>query len=84
MIVLSYSDELDHEEADSRTLTLLHLREIADRSSRSFSIVSEMLDDRNRELAEIARGGFIVSDRLVSLMMCQVAENKEYSAVSRS
>jgi ion channel POLLUX/CASTOR len=41
-----------------------------------------MLDDRNRELAEIARADdFIVSDRLVSLMMCQVAENKEYSAV---
>jgi ion channel POLLUX/CASTOR len=83
VIVLSYSDELGHEEADSRTLvTLLHLREIADRSDRSFSIVSEMLDDRNRELAEIARADdFIVSDRLVSLMMCQVSENKEYSAV---
>ena len=45
-------------------------------------IVSEMLDDRNRELAEIARADdFIVSDRLVSLMMCQVSENKEYAAV---
>ena len=66
-----------------RTLvTLLHLREIAEHSGRSFSIVSEMLDDRNRELAEIARADdFIVSDRLVSLMMCQVSENKEYAAV---
>src|SRR5215210_7162379 len=83
VIVLSYSDELGPEEADSRTLvTLLHLREIADRSDRSFSIVSEMLDDRNRELAEIARADdFIVSDRLVSLMMCQVSENKDYAAV---
>ena len=80
VIVLSYSDGSD---ADSRTLvSLLHLREIADRSGRSFSIVSEMLDDRNRELAEIARADdFIVSDRLVSLMMCQVSENKEYAAV---
>ena len=51
VVVLSYSDELDHEEADSRTLvTLLHLRDIAERNGRSFSIVSEMLDDRNREL----------------------------------
>jgi voltage-gated potassium channel Kch len=83
VIVLSYSDELSPEEADSRTLvTLLHLREIAERSGQPFSIVSEMLDDRNRELAEIARADdFIVSDRLVSLMMCQVSENKEYSAV---
>ena len=83
VIVLSYSDELDHKKADSRTLvTLLHLREIAGQSRQSFSIVSEMLDDRNRELAEITRADdFIVSDRLVSLMMCQVSENKELSAV---
>jgi voltage-gated potassium channel Kch len=83
VIVLSYSDELDHKEADSRTLvTLLHLREIADQNGQPFSIVSEMLDDRNRELAEITRADdFIVSDRLVSLMMCQVSENKELSSV---
>jgi voltage-gated potassium channel Kch len=83
VVVLSYSEELDHKEADSRTLvTLLHLRDIADRSGRSFFIVSEMLDDRNRELAEITRADdFIVSDRLVSLMMCQVSENKELSAL---
>jgi voltage-gated potassium channel Kch len=81
VIVLSYSNGSD--DADSRTLvSLLHLREIAEHSGRSFSIVSEMLDDRNRELAEIARADdFIVSDRLVSLMMCQVSENKEYAAV---
>ncbi len=82
VIVLSYPDGFGGD-ADSRTLvSLLHLREIAERSGRSFSIVSEMLDDRNRELAEIARADdFIVSDRLVSLMMCQVSENKEYAAV---
>jgi voltage-gated potassium channel Kch len=82
VIVLSYF-EGPGDDADSRTLvSLLHLREIAERSGRSFSIVSEMLDDRNRELAEIARADdFIVSDRLVSLMMCQVSENREYAAV---
>lgn len=82
VIVLSYHGGFGGD-ADSRTLvSLLHLREIAERSGRSFSIVSEMLDDRNRELAEIARADdFIVSDRLVSLMMCQVSENKEYAAV---
>jgi hypothetical protein len=83
IIVLSYFDGSGSDDADSRTLvSLLHLREIAERSGRSFSIVSEMLDDRNRELAEIARADdFIVSDRLVSLMMCQVSENKEYAAI---
>lgn len=83
VIVLSYSDELGLEEADSRTLvTLLHLREIAELSGQPFSIVSEMLDDRNRELAEITRADdFIVSDRLVSLVMSQISENKELSAL---
>ncbi len=83
VIVLSYSDQLDYREADSRTLvTLLHLREISDRNNHSFSIVSEMLDVRNRELAEVTRADdFIVSDWLVSLLMCQISENKELSAV---
>jgi hypothetical protein len=84
VIVLSYSDELERQEADSRTLiTLLHLREIASQNSRqSFSIVSEMLDDRNRQLAEITRADdFIVSDKLVSLLMSQISENKELWAV---
>ncbi len=37
-----------------------------------------MLDVRNRELAEVTRADdFIVSDKLVSLMLSQVSENKE-------
>ncbi|MBI1876973.1 MAG: potassium transporter TrkA, partial [Chloroflexi bacterium] len=44
VIVLSYSDQLEPQEADSHTLiTLFHLRAIAEHSSNSFSIVSEML-----------------------------------------
>ncbi|MBA2713456.1 MAG: potassium transporter TrkA, partial [Rubrobacteraceae bacterium] len=83
VIVLGRPDEPDHNAADSGTLiTLLHLREIADKSERPFSIVSEMLDVRNRELAEITRADdFIVSDHLASLTMCQVSENKELSAM---
>jgi ion channel POLLUX/CASTOR len=41
-----------------------------------------MLDDRNRQLAEITRADdFIVSDQLVSLLMAQISENKELWAV---
>ncbi len=77
VIVLSYSDALDTQAADARTLvTLLHLREIADRIGHSFSIVSEMLDLRNRNLARVTRvDDFIVSDRLASLMLAQIAQN---------
>ena len=76
-------DTLDPSRADARTLvTLLHLRDIAARLDRDFSIVSEMLDLRNRALAEVARADdFIVSDRLVSLMIAQVAETKHLNAV---
>jgi ion channel POLLUX/CASTOR len=83
VIVLSYSDELDTQRADARTLvTLLHLRSIAERRSRNLSIVSEMLDMRNRTLADVTRADdFIVSDKLVSLLLSQVSENKQLNAV---
>ena len=51
-------------------------------SNRPFSIVSEMLDPRNRVLAEVARADdFIVGNRLVALLLAQVSENKELNAV---
>ncbi len=83
LILLSYSDTLTSQEADARTLiTLLHLRHMAEKSGRKFSVVSEMLDIRNRNLAEVARADdFIVSDKLVSLMLAQVSENKYLNAV---
>jgi len=83
VITLSYSDRLGPQEADARTLiTLLHLRDIAAKAGRPFSIVSEMLDVRNRQLAEVTRADdFIVSDKLISLMLSQIAENKHLTAV---
>jgi voltage-gated potassium channel Kch len=76
--VIALADvKLEPQEADARTLiTLLHLRDISEKDSTPFSIVSEMLDLRNRELAEVARvDDFIVSDHLISLMMSQLSEN---------
>jgi hypothetical protein len=41
-----------------------------------------MLDDRNRELAEVTQADdFIVSDKLISLMLSQVSENKQLTDV---
>ena len=82
VIVLSYAG-LEVQEADARTLvTLLHLRNIAERDDTPFSIVSEMLDMRNRELAEVTNvNDFIVSDHLVSLMMSQLSEDADLHAV---
>jgi Trk K+ transport system NAD-binding subunit len=83
IIVLCYSDSLDPQRADARTLvTLLHLRDIEKQVGERFSIVSEMLDDRNRELAEVTQtDDFIVSDKLISLMLSQTSENKHLKAV---
>ncbi|MDR9404159.1 MAG: potassium transporter [Halothece sp. Uz-M2-17] len=77
IILLAYSDHLDAEEADGITLTsLLHLRQIAKEGGYHFSITSEMMDSRNQQLATIAQvDDFIVSDRLTSLMISQIAEN---------
>lgn len=78
VVVLAYST-LEPQEADAKTLvTLLHLRDMAQKDETPFSIVSEMLDLRNRELAEATKvDDFIVSEHLVSLMMSQLSENAE-------
>jgi ion channel POLLUX/CASTOR len=83
VIILSYTDTLHIQEADALTLiTLLHLRDIRERSGQTIPIVSEMLDVRNRELAQSTHADdFIVSEKLVSLMLSQVAENKDLMAV---
>ncbi|MEN9564564.1 MAG: hypothetical protein RIR73_2808, partial [Chloroflexota bacterium] len=78
VIVLAYSHK-EVQEADAITLvTLLHLRDIAEKDETPFSIISEMLDLRNRELAEAAKvDDFIVSEHLISLMLAQLSENAE-------
>ena len=83
VILLSY--DMPIQEADAKTLiTLLHLRNLADAAGVRLSIVSEMMDLRNRALAQIARADdFIVSDKLVSLMMSQLSENKNLDRVFR-
>lgn len=83
IITLSYSDKMEPQQADAQTLvTLLHLREMASLLSMNFPIVSEMLDNRNRNLAEVTQADdFIVSNRLISLMLSQISENKALNAV---
>lgn len=83
VVIVAYSDVLDEQRADGKTLvTLLHLRDIAARTGRHFSIVSEMLDLRNRNLAQVTRADdFIVSDRLVSLTVSQLAESPDLEPI---
>lgn len=82
-IIILCSNEKEVQEADAEVLiTLLHLRNIAEQTDKNLSIVSEMRDVRNRALAEIAKADdFIVSDKLVSLLLSQISENKHLEKV---
>lgn len=83
IVVLSDSDNLPTQKADSQTMiTLLHLRDLAEKHNYGYSIVSEMQDIRNRNLIEVAHADdFIVSDKLISLLLAQVSENKSLNKV---
>jgi hypothetical protein len=76
--LLCYKEQLEMQDADAQTLiSLLHIRNILDETGTDIKVVSEMLDLRNRDLAEITHADdFIVSDKLISLLLSQVSENK--------
>ncbi len=82
-VIVLANEGLATQEADAKTLvTLLNLRHIAETDSTPFSLVSEMLDLRNRELAEIADvDDFVVSEHLASLMMSQLSEDADLFAI---
>ena len=83
VLVLGYSDLMGAQATDTRTLvTLLHLRKIADQAGKHINVVSEMVDVRNRELAEVTKADdFVVSNKLVSLMLAQASENDRLAAI---
>jgi len=85
VVVLCESDDRTTDVADGRTVvTLLHLRDIGARRGKPFSIVSEMLDVRNRELAEVAQADdFIVSAKVLSALLAQIAETPDLADVFR-
>lgn len=76
ILILPYRDTLSPDRADSVTLlTLLQLRRLAKELDSSFNIVSEMLLDTNRALAEVSdTSDFVVGDELIGLMMAQISE----------
>jgi voltage-gated potassium channel Kch len=82
-VIVLANEGLDIQEADAKTLvTLLNLRNISEADATPFSIVSEMLDLRNRQLAEVTNvDDFVVSEHLVSLMMSQLSEDADLFAI---
>lgn len=78
IMLLCYEQRYPVQEADAQTLiTLLHIRSIAEKIDKHLNLVSEMMDMKNRQLADVTSADdFIVSDKLLSLLMAQVSENK--------
>lgn len=78
------AEQIDNvQKADANTLvTLLHIRDILQQRNLHINIVSEMLDARNMELARISKqNDFIVSEKLISLLLSMISENKELRPV---
>jgi ion channel POLLUX/CASTOR len=79
VLILSRTDISDIQVADAwAMLALFHLRDIMAKTGRAFSIVSEILDVRNRDLSEVSSAeDVVISERLVALALAQIAENRE-------
>jgi len=82
IIILSYYN-IDVREADAKTLiSLLHIRNMADKKGKKVNIVSEMFDQKNRELAEVTKADdFIISEDLISLFLTQLSETPDLKKV---
>jgi voltage-gated potassium channel Kch len=82
-IIVMCPGDLDPQHADSRILvTLLHVRDISARDSHAFTLVTELSDDRNRVLVQVMHpDDFIISEKLSTLRMTQVSENRHLEGV---
>ncbi|MEO6534005.1 MAG: hypothetical protein ABIO06_10585 [Pseudolysinimonas sp.] len=78
VVVLAEAGRYESAAADNRTLvTLLHLRDLENQHGYKLNVVSEMLDDRNRAIAEVTEADdFVVSDKIVALALAQVSEDR--------
>mgnify|MGYP003382350562 CR=1 FL=1 len=85
-VILLCAEDVSAQQADARALiTLLHLRDIVEKTGAACSITTEMLDVRDRDLADATRADdFVISDKLTSLMLAQLSENRELGIVFRN
>jgi len=69
--------------ADAKTLAiLLHIRDISQKHDLYFGITSELLDIRNRELAQGTNvSDFVISSNISSMLLTQISENRKLAPV---
>ncbi|MEZ5234228.1 MAG: hypothetical protein R2749_16205 [Acidimicrobiales bacterium] len=83
VVILSPDDATSATDADARALVqMLAVREVLTRAARSATLVTELLDERDADLAPRASAGdFIISERLSSLLLTQIAQNRQLAAI---
>lgn len=82
-VIVLAEDQIASAHADSRTLvTLLHLRDLKDQHASTYAIVSELIDDENRQLAQVTKADdFVVGSKLISLLLTQLSKNQHLQDV---
>lgn len=78
VIILSYRDDFEIQEADSLTLTTFtHIKSHRDTNQFNFNICCELLDPKNQRLIEGNRDDeFITGEELIAMYLVQLSENK--------
>ncbi len=84
-VLLTSPEDADPETADARTLLqLIHLRDIAERQHKTFSITSEMQEVTNQTLAQVTTANdLVVGSNIINLILTQIAENRDLVEVFR-
>lgn len=82
VLILS-NNQMDEEEADARTLlSLIYIWDALKNKNHRVSITSEMKKTINQRLATRSRGDdFVIGSNIVNLLMTQIAENRELTAL---
>ena len=78
VIILSYRDDFEIQEADSLTLmTFTHIKSHRDTNHLNYTICCELLDPKNQRLIEGTRDDeFITGEELIAKYLVQLSENK--------
>jgi voltage-gated potassium channel Kch len=82
-IILLNDYTIQDQESDAQILIcLLHLRKIAEKLNKNFSIITEMRDIRNMEIGRVTKADdFIIGANIASLILAQIAENTKLKNV---
>ncbi len=83
IMLLSEREAFSSDEADARTLlTLMHVRGVAESTPHEENVVAELLDPHDVELGGTSDNhDFIVSQKLISLLMSQLSESPHLAPV---